>query len=170
MSKKKPAPKNNGINYGRPIISWRAPEYQDHQRDEKWVLFAGVFALLFIVWAIWEGTYTTVIVIVLIAGLYYLTNHHTPKDIDISLTTSGILANGRYYPYSNMQTFWVIYNPEIETKTISFEMKSGLNRGETLQLGDQDPSEVRSFLSAHVQELEGRGETVIEKIIRILKL
>ncbi len=168
--KKKKTGINRAANYGTTILAWNAPEYQEHNRDEKWLMVAGVIALILITWAIWDGTYSFAIVVVLVAGIYFLTQHHTPNEIDISLTTSGILANQQFFPFTNIQAFWVIYNPDTNVKTLSFSMKTGLIREMNLQLETQDPAEVRSFLGSHVFELEGRTETFVEKTIRVLKL
>jgi hypothetical protein len=169
------ARKNNGnpankVNYGTTVLTWRAPEYMEHERDEKWLMGASVAALVLIAWGIWQETYTFVIVILLLGGMYYLTHRHTPKEIDISLTTTGILAEGTFYPYTHIESFWVLYFPDKKLKTLSILLKSGLNKEISFQLGEQDPSEVKSFLGQHILELEDRTESIIEKLIRVLKL
>ncbi len=170
MPKKKKRHIRSGINYGTTVLTWRAPEYQEHERGQRWIMTASVGAMIMIAWAIWSDTYTFAAVVILLAGLYFLTHRDKPKDVDISLTTSGILSENQFFPYTNMKEFWILYDPDSNLKTLNISLKSGLVRETTFQLGPQDPMEIRSFLSAHVNELEGRGETIIEKIIRILKL
>jgi len=170
MFKEKSDAKAKKINYGTTVLTWRAPEYLEHERDEKWMMGAAVVALTLIAWGIWQDTYTFVVIILLLGGLYFLTHNHTPKEIDINLTTSGIFADGRFYPYTSIESFWILYFPEKKLKTLNILMKSGITKEMTFQLAEQDPSEVRSFLSNHLFELEDRTETIIEKIIRVLKL
>lgn len=158
------------VNYGTTVVTWRAPEYLEHERDEKWLMGASVAALVLIGWGIWQEVYTFVVVILLLGGLYFLTHRHTPKDIDISLTTGGILVDGLFYPYVNIESFWVLYFPDKNLKTLNLMLKSGLNKELSFQLGEQDPAEVKSFLGQHVFELEDRTEGMVEKIIRVLKL
>jgi hypothetical protein len=156
--------------YGELVLSWYAPEYLEQERDEKWVIVAGVISLSLITWSLWKGVYSLAIIVVLFSGLYFLTHRNKPKEINIALTTSGILFDKRYFPYSEMESFWVIFDPNNQVKTLNFLLKTGVFREITLQLSNQDPMEVRSFLSAHVFEMEGRTESLIEKVIRILKL
>lgn len=163
------SPKNN-INYGVSIISWNAPEFREIHRGPIWKLVAGIFALGLIGWAIWQNTYAFAVVVLLIAGIYFLTHNHKPKQIEIDLRTNGILAASRFYSYSQMQAFWILFLPDEEIKSLNFTMKSGMVREVSLELEDQDPTEIRNFLSAHVYELENRTENSLEKIIRILKL
>lgn len=157
-------------DYGTTVITWKAPEYQDVERGPRWMAFAGGSALMMIVFSIWQDTYAFAVVVLLLAGIYFLTQNHKPKEIEISLTTNGILADGTFFPYTNMKHFWVIYEPDIPLKRLGFEMKSGMLRELHYELEQQDPTQVRSFLLTHVFELEDRSETFIEKIIRVLKL
>lgn len=162
------APEN--IDYGRTILTWRAPEYRDVERGPRWMITAGVFALMLISWSIWQQAYPFAIVVILLAGIYFLTHSHKPKEVSISLTTGGILADKRFFPYTSMKVFWILYEPESNLKTLNVQMRSGMVREMSFQLEQQDPAEVRSFLGTHVFELEDREETIVEKTIRILKL
>lgn len=157
-------------DYGAAVIIWRAPEFKEVERDANWFMITGVLAVLMIAWAIWQNTYSFAVVVALIAGIYYLTHKEKPKDISVTLTTNGIVAGDRFYAYSEIESFWIIFKPEIDVRTLNFHTKSGMVREVTLQLESQDPAEVRSYLSAHVYEQPDRSETFIEKVIRVLKL
>ncbi len=158
------------FNYGSTVITWQAPEFREVDRGPNWFLAAGVLAVMLIAWSIWQDAYPFAIVVILIAGIYFLTHKEKPKSVEIAITTNGILADGRFYSYPDLDSFWIIFDPDNDMRTVNFYAKSGLVREVTLQLGDQDPSEVRSFLSAHIYEQTDRTETVIEKIIRVCKL
>lgn len=157
-------------NYGATVITWQAPEFRELDRGPNWFLLAGITAVMLIGWSIWQGGYPFAIVVILISGIYFLTHKEKPKTIDIALTTNGIVADGRFYPYTEIDSFWILFNPETDVKTLNIFTKTGMVREITFQLADQDPSELRSFLGAHVYELPDRTETVIEKIIRVCKL
>ncbi len=171
MPQKESSPKNKkAINYGSTIITWQAPEFRDLDRGPNWFMFAGVLTVMLIAWSIWQGGYPFAIVVILIAGIYFLTHKEKPKDIKIALTTNGILADSRFYPYPEIDNFWILFNPETDVKTLNIYTKSGMIREITFQLDEQDPAEIRSFLGAHVYELPDRTESFIEKIIRVCKL
>lgn len=173
MATKKTAAKQKAgkqVNYGATVITWQAPEFREVDRGPDWFLAAGILAVLLIGWSIWQNAYPFAIVVILIAGIYFLTHKEKPETVDIAITTNGIVANKRFYAYPEIVSFWIIFDPDNDVKTLTFTTKSGIVREITLQLADQDPSELRSFLSGHIYEDVERTETIIEKIIRICKL
>lgn len=158
------------INYGSTVITWRAPEFRELDRGSNWFMTAGIIAVMLVAWAIWQNAYPFAIVVILISGIYFLTHKDRPKEIDIALTSNGILADNKFYSFPEVENFWVIFKPEIDIKTLTITLKTGVIREVTFQLGSQDPAEIRSFLSAHVYELQDRTENFVEKVIRVLKL
>ena len=157
-------------DYGRTVIVWRAPEYPEVERGPQWMAIAGGCAVMMIIFSIWQSTYAFSVVVLLLAGIYFLTHNHKPKEIEIALTTNGILADGRFFPYTNIESFWVIFEPDDNVKKLGLHMKSGMIREIQYELAQQDPTQVRSFLATYIPEQEDRTETFVEKVIRILKL
>ncbi len=158
--------------YGVSVVKWVAPEFLEVHRGTTWKIGAAVLTTLLIMYAIWQGTYSFVVVLVLLAGIYFLfiTSAPKPKTIEIALTTRGIHAGKQFISYSEMEAFWIFYRPDQNLKTLNVLLKSGFVREFSYQLADQDPNEVHDYMSSHVYELEGREETFIEKTTRILKL
>lgn len=168
MSSQKTAPK--APNVGRTVLSWTAPEFREIERGALWITIAGVCSLLLIAFAIWQDTYTFAIVILLLGGIYFLTHNKKPREITIALTTNGIVRGAEFFPYLDIETFWILFLPQDNIKTLHFVTRSGMIREHSIELEDQEMGEVSHFLGGHISEWEGRTEKTVEKWIRILKL
>jgi len=151
------------------IISWEAPEYVQHEKGWKWFLLAGIAMLLLVVYGALTANWTLVVALVLAAAVYVWTHGQTPKHVEIIVSKTGIKVGEKEYSYQNIKNFWIIYRPG-HIKTLNLASNSKVLPDISIQLGDQDPAELRTFLCAHIRELEGREETTIEAFIRIFKL
>lgn len=157
-------------NYGDTLLSWEALEFPDVHRGPTWMAIAGATMLLFILFAIWQDNYIFAVLVLMISGIYFLIRNQKPRQITINITTLGVVADNNFYPYTEMQAFWIVYRPDINVKALNITSRSGWNRHVVLQLEDQDPNEVRLFLGSHVYEWKAQGETTLDRIIRLLKL
>jgi hypothetical protein len=151
------------------VISWEAPEYVQHEKSLLWFILAAILAIAFIVYAALVGNWTLVIAIIVIAALYIWLHGQTPQHVKILVSRTGIKFGKREIPYQNIKNFWIIYHPP-HVKTLNIKSSSKLYPDLTIELGDQDPAELRTFLCAHVREDEGKIEHLNDTLIRILKL
>lgn len=159
----------NQNTYNNHEISWEAPEYIQHEKGWKWFLIAGIIIILFAVYGALTDNWTLSIALVLAAAVYVMVHGQTPKHIEIIVSKTGIKVGEREYPYQNIKYFWIIYEPN-KTRTLNLESNSKFLPDIAIQLGDQDPAELRTFLLMHVREKEGKEETGIDALLRILKL
>jgi len=155
---------------GRMVLRWTAPEFREIERGKLWITTAGVSSLLLVAFAIWQNTYTFAVVILLLGGIYFLTHNKKPREIPISLTTNGIMRGSEFFPYLDIETFWILFLPQDDIKTLHFVTRSGMIREHNIELEDQEIGEISHFLGGHISEWEGRTEKTVEKWIRILKL
>ena len=156
--------------YGRAVMSWSAPEVREVDRGPAWALVGAVVAIMMIVWGIFMNNLLFSFIIVLLSGLYYVTYRQKPKRIEVALTVNGIRMGNIFHAYQNIHTFWILYHPEIRVKRLHIQLKSGFFRNVECELEEQDPSEIRMFLSAHIPESENRTEELMDKISRLLRL
>lgn len=158
-------------DFGRQLLKWQAPEFRHRERGPLWVFVASFCALLLLGFSLWQETYAPIIALLLIAGIYFLTHNKAPREIEIVITTNGIVIDGAFTPFGNIEAFWIYFNPTEDLSALNLLLRSGVVRERVIELGDEaDPDEIRAALSERVFEWEGRTETLVEKIIRLLKL
>jgi len=158
------------MDFGRKLLSWKAPEFQRHERGSVWIFSASFCALLLLGFSIWQESYAPVVALLLIAGIYFLTHNKMPREIEIAITTNGIFVDNSFLPFGNIEAFWIYFNPAENLAVVNLLLRSGMIRERVLELEDTNPDEVRSALSGRVFEWEGRTESTLEKLIRFLKL
>ncbi len=92
-----------------------------------------------------------------------------PKIVTYKATKTGIMSGGTIYPYKIIKTFWLVYNPPV-TKTLNFETTAYLNNQVSIVLADQDPIELKLYLSQYLTEDLDRQESLTETLARGLKI
>lgn len=155
--------------FDKAIISWESPEYIQHEKGVAWYLIAIASALILCAYAIFTGNWTLVVALIVLAAVYYRIHGYPPKNVKVKISRVGIKINSKEYPYQNIDSFWIIYNPP-SIKTLNLKSNSRLLPDIAIQLGDQDPSKLREYLVSQIREREGREELFIDSLIRILKL
>jgi hypothetical protein len=161
--------KDQKQDYGTTLLSWKAPEYQYYERSRLWYMLMGIVSVSLIVYGILANSLSFSIVIVLLVGVFTLTHKEKPKIVDIVITDTGLCFDHRFYPYEDLKIFWIIFDPP-HVKTLNFRTSRISTRELGIQLGDQNPAEIRALLSTQMPEWKNRTETLSEVLIRIFKL
>lgn len=151
------------------IISWEAPEFIQHEKSWLWFAVAAFAAVGFAIWAVLTGNWTLVVAIVVVAALYIWLHGQTPNHLEVKVSKTGIRIGNKEIPYQNMHSFWILYNPP-HIKTLNIKSNSRIYPDLSIDLDEQDPAELRTFLCAHVKEDEGKEENFADIFIRLLKL
>lgn len=151
------------------VIKWEAPEYIKHEKSLIWFIIASIIAIGLIVYAGFVGNWTMIVAIVVVSALYVWMHGQTPKNIQILVSRTGIKFGEKEIPYQNISNFWIIYHPPY-VKTLNIKSNSRFFPDLAIELGEQDPAELRTFLCEHVREEEGKVEHFSDTVIRLLKL
>lgn len=151
------------------LISWEAPEFIQHEKSWLWFVIAALAAVAFGTWAVLTANWTLVVAIVVISVLYIWLHGQTPRNIEVQISKTGIRVGNKEIPYQNMESFWIIYHPP-HVKTLNIKSNSRFHPDLSIDLDQQDPAELRTFLCAHVKEDEGKEEHLSDIFIRLLKL
>lgn len=163
--------KNNQSKREHPkvILKWKAPEFINHERGPLWFLIAGIITFIFISYAILTNSITMAIVFIVLSGVYYLTHNQEPRIIDIQITELGLYIDKKFYSYHMIRSFWIIYNPPfIQTLNLNLG-KKGMGKI-SIQLDRQDPAKIRRILNNEIPEIEGQEESILDILIRLLRL
>jgi hypothetical protein len=161
--KKTPAP------MGNTVVSWTAPEYVSHRKSMRWYMVAAVVVALTLVYSALTFNWTMGLAVIVFTAVYQYTHlYHPPKNIRIDLTELGVRVGDSFFAYSQIQAFWIYFKPGL--RTLNLRIAGNFWADVVIQLGEQDPVAVRSYLVGQVPEWEGKEERLGELILRMLKL
>lgn len=160
---------NEKTSFDDSIISWVAYEYPKHERGTLWKVLSISFVVVAIALGIFFNAVTFSLAIASFALVYYLLHKENPKKIEIKISNIGIKIGNIKYPYSEIKEFWIIYEPPF-VRTLNLRVRSGLINEVKVELGGQDPAQLREILMAKIKELEGQKEGLTDTILRLFKL
>ncbi len=148
-------------------IEWSAYEFLHHEKDRQWflvfwIISGGVFASLLI----FGNTFgaATMALFIIILYMYALKK---PETIHCKLTQEGVVFNDRLFPYNNISSFWILYEPPV--KELIIISKHKLMPKISIPIDDANPTEIREImLNNGVLEKE-EEETLSEIIARKLR-
>jgi uncharacterized membrane protein YobD (UPF0266 family) len=150
-----------------PLIGWETPEFTHYQHGKRWFLIAILIFVALVVFALITKQWLMAAVIILTAVIVFIFTQQKPKVVPFGISHAGIIFSNRFYPYSEIKSFWIVYEPNV--KTINFELTRRLSMIITVQLLDQDPLPIRKFLKKYLPEEKSRGEDFSDRISRLLK-
>jgi hypothetical protein len=150
-------------------IVWKASSHTQHKRTYAWYLGFGIISLGLILFALFTHSILTLITFILLIVVVFIFATQPAVKVSYKLTNVGIEAGSITYPYKIIKKFWITYNPPT-IKTLSFETSAYLNNKVSLQLGDQDPVMVKSFLNQYLPEDLDRQDSLSETLARGLKI
>ncbi|HRY36811.1 MAG TPA: hypothetical protein P5230_02970 [Candidatus Magasanikbacteria bacterium] len=158
------------VNFGEVVYSWSFKEYEKHERSSRWYWLASILGLALVAYAFISQNYLFGIIIVLFSIIIFLQDKNEPIEIPFAIVETGIIVGNKYYRFSELKDFWVIYNPP-EVKVLYFGLKDVFKHRLHIPLGDIDPRLVHKYLSRFVTEnLEEEDEPFSDKMGRLLKL
>jgi len=103
---------------GKILLSWDAPEFEVYENSTRWYLIAGIFVLAMAIWGLVSNSPIMSITFILIGIVGYIQLQRDPVVRTFSVTTTGLLVGKELYPYENISSFWIFYDPP-HTKIIS---------------------------------------------------
>jgi hypothetical protein len=137
---------------GEVLHEWSVPEYEQHLRNTAWFVIMGVLGFAFIAYAIFTGNFLFALIIVLFAIIIFLQSHQEPIIIPFRITELGLVVNNRFYTFSELNKFYIIFNPDDEVRMLYIEMASAMRPQLRIPLMDMDPNEVRMTLREFMEE------------------
>jgi hypothetical protein len=155
--------------WGEVILQWQMPEYPHQDKGQGWYMTAGVIVLAIIAYGLITAEYIMAIAFALLAGVYYILHNEAPKNITVSITTLGIVIEKDFYQFSDIESFWIVYVPP-KVRLFYLRPAKKWSSDIKLELMDQNPMVLRQLLQPYIKELPGQGESLIDKISRVLKL
>lgn len=149
------------------LAHWRTREFEQPQRSKKWHLFAALFLVLIISFAVYMDAMVMAITFILIGIVGYIYMGKEPRVLDFMITRDGILAGKELYNFKNLESFWIFYEEDL--KVISIHTDGYLAPYVHIPLADQDPVEVRDILLKYIPEVEQEW-TLIDRLEKLIKI
>ena len=150
-------------------LTWQASSHLRHARSPRWYIGFGIVSIGLLVFAIFDHSILTILTFVLIIAAIYSLAIQPPQEITCRITKTGITVGEVVYAYKTIKYFWILYNPP-EIKTLNFETTAYINNQVVVQLGGQDPLEVKVVLSQYLLEDLNREESMSDLLARRLKI
>jgi len=158
------------VNIGEIQYEWTVKEYEHHDRNKRWYLVMGLLGIAFIVYGVLSANYLFALITVLFGIILFMQDMVSPMDVYVAITNTGVVIGKKYYRYSELSSFWMIYNPPF-TKNLYFSQDNVLNHRIQVPLYDYDPMPIREYLSLYMEEdLDQEEEPLSERMGRILKI
>ncbi len=162
----KKAPENIGETYAQ----WEIDEYPQYQRNKTWYILMSIVTLALLTYSILTYNFLFAVVVVLLLFIVFFQHYQIPRKITIKITDQGVLAGNTFYPYKDLYSFWVVYNPP-HVSSLYFDFISPSVRTIRFSLEDENPMEVREILKYFLLEnFEKEEELIDDKLSRKLKL
>jgi len=166
-------PKNilkEDVNIGQVQYEWTIKEYTQYSRGKNWYWIMGLVAVTLAGYAVFAGNYLFALIIVLFGIILFMQDMVAPMDVYFAITNTGIVIGKKYFRYSELSSFWVIYNPPM-IKNLYFSQESVLKHRIQVPLLDYDPRPIREYLTQYLEEdLEQEEEPLTERLSNILKI
>mgnify|MGYP001583413297 CR=1 FL=1 len=142
---------SSDVHMGKVLHEWTISEYDQHERNLAWYIIMLVFGLLLVGYALFTGNFLFALIIILSAIILFLQSQQHPHKIPFKIAELGVIINTRFYPYSELKDFYVIYNPP-EVKTLFIETKTSFRPRLRIPLMDEDPNEIRFAMREFLPE------------------
>ena len=157
---------DKNIVTGTILYTWQVPEYEKHERPTRWYVIMVIVGLLLVGYGLFTNNFLFALIIVLFAIIVFLQSHQEPHWIPFSITDLGVMVNNRFYSYSELSDFYVIYNPP-EVKTLFLEPESSFRPRIRVSLMDMDPNEIKFTLRQYLDEnVEKEQEPLSDQVAR----
>lgn len=148
-------------------IKWEALEYEYIPKSNNWFWSIVIIVIGISFASILLGNMLFAIFVVIAGLAIILFGARKPREISFSLSAKGLQIEKRLFPYENLRSFWIHYDPP-KQKLLTVELKKLLIPAISIQLGDTDPNAVREYLLKFLKE-ERREEPLVATITRLLR-
>ena len=150
------------------LLSFQSLDCYPHERSARWYLTGGIAVLLFAAYGLFDGSWSTTLVALLIGGIYFLLRRQQPRMMNVIVTGLGITIDGTFTPWNLLRNFWIIVDKEhIELHIAPIRL---IQPEIIIFLNETDPGLVRETLLSFLPERAGMEERVLDKFAKLLKL
>ncbi len=165
-----PSEVQEALALGQDRFVWETQSFEKRQRGAGWYIGVFVVSLLLLSYAVWTANFLFAFLILLLAIVLVLTSQQEPRRALVQIGDQGVVWAGRFFPFQDIETFALIYQPPI-AKVLYLEPRGAFTTRLRIALEDQDPIALREHLKQFLQEdLDLQSEHLSDMVARLLKL
>ncbi|PLX27360.1 hypothetical protein C0583_03525 [Candidatus Parcubacteria bacterium] len=165
---------NQETSNERPLdifASWEVPEYNSHDRDFRWYLITGIFALFLLIYSFISGNFLLPIILIITAFIFIMQHGSEADKVSIALASDCLVIGKRAYDYDEFRNFSIVYKPSQGDKNLYFEFKNPVKQRISIPLENINPVDIRNFLLAFLSEdLDRTNIPLSESLAKLFKL
>ncbi len=165
------AKKEEKIDYGDQIISWKIPEFDKHKREFGWYITASIIAIFLLIYSFFTSNLLFAVIIIIAALVIILHDGREPILINFSLTDEGVIVGKKFHDYDELKDFSIVYKPRQNIKILYFEFKNVIRPRLSIPLIKTNPLPIRKILLKYLPEdLERTDQPLSEFLGKSFKL
>ena len=135
------------------LLSWEALEYEYHEKTTDWYWAVGIVTFGFFVLALILKNFLFAILVAIAGFTFALYGARRPKIVSFAITSRGLKIGEKLYPYDNLKSFWLNYDPP-NIKELYVISKKFFAPQISIPLGASDPNKIREYLLKFLEEKE----------------
>ncbi|MBU1083140.1 hypothetical protein KKE14_01750 [Patescibacteria group bacterium] len=150
-------------------VEWEAEEFETHPRDLNWYVVRGGLLLPVVVYFIYIKNWILLATALMLGVVLFLTGKLKSKILRCKVDGSGVTINDKALSYDQLKTFWFSnIKGAIKLHLIStFKLMTVIS----LNISNiESENKIRSILSQFLPESKNKGEDLVDKVNRFLKL
>jgi hypothetical protein len=149
-------------------IAWKALDHIKEKNSEDWFWIVGIIAVGMIILAVFFDNILFALLIALATFSSFLLAHSSPREIDYEISRKGIRSGDSIYPFSSIESFWIVDEDGYERDRVLLKSKKLFMPMITIPVGNgADLEEVREYLLQYVKE-EEMNEPFYEYLMHLL--
>lgn len=149
-------------------ISWETLDHIKEDNTSDWFWIVGIIAIAIAVLAIFFNNILFALVILLSAFASFMLANTPAKIIQCEVSRKGIQIEKILYPFSSLESFWVIDEDGYDRDRILIKSKKMFVPLLIIPLGESvDPEEIRDYLLEYLDE-EEMYEPFFQRLMSVL--
>lgn len=151
------------------LLIWRAFNFERNKLDYRILILMVLILVALITYSVWQKDWFAIGIFAVVAAVtFWYRGAVKPTETEYKITPMGIFEEERFYPFSEIHSFWLVYNQKIQKLFLAFDKKylPTLN----INIKGIDPVLLRSLLLRKIPEQSKRSEGLVDRLIRMLGL
>ncbi len=135
------------------LVEWQSLEYEYHEKSSDWYWAVGIITVGFFALAIILKNFLFALMALIAGFTLAMYGAKKPKTVSFAITSRGIKIGNVLYPYDDLKSFWINYDPP-RVKELYVISKKVLLPQLSIPLGTADPNQIREHLMKFLEEKE----------------
>ena len=149
---------------------WEAPAFERHERSTRWYAVMAIVALVLVAYAVWTANFLFAFLVLLAAIMLVLAGNESSPAVLVQIGDNGVVWDGEFVPFEKIRHFAIVYQPP-ELKVLYVQPRNMVRPRMRIDLGDQDPVELRNHLKQYAfEDLNLQEEHASDTFARLFRL